>query len=119
MSMCITEHVPEDMDNVKKRRRRTADLSLKFNKKAGKVRSGNFLFLSLDSIYNINMAATNLISANHLQCNYLAIEPPVVSCPTSVEKPHPFRKSVYLSSFVAAFGGALCGYDTGCISSIM
>ncbi|CAO3578481.1 unnamed protein product [Absidia cylindrospora] len=30
-----------------------------------------------------------------------------------------FRKSVYLSSLVAAFGGALCGYDTGCISSII
>jgi hypothetical protein len=65
------------------------------------------------------MSAIKLINANHLQDNYLAIESPVESYPTLVEKPHPFRRSVYLSSFVAAFGGALCGYDTGCISSIM
>ncbi|KAI8099419.1 general substrate transporter [Halteromyces radiatus] len=31
----------------------------------------------------------------------------------------PFRKSVYISSTVAALGGALCGFDTGAISSIL
>ncbi|ORZ25279.1 general substrate transporter [Absidia repens] len=35
------------------------------------------------------------------------------------EESKSFRKPVYLSSLVAAFGGALCGYDTGCISSII
>ncbi|KAL0097141.1 general substrate transporter [Phycomyces blakesleeanus] len=30
-----------------------------------------------------------------------------------------FRKSVYLSALVAAFGGFVCGFDTGAISGIM
>ncbi|ORX43690.1 general substrate transporter [Hesseltinella vesiculosa] len=30
-----------------------------------------------------------------------------------------FRKSVYIAAAVAAFGGMLCGYDTGCISGIL
>ncbi|KAI8065861.1 general substrate transporter [Gongronella butleri] len=38
----------------------------------------------------------------------------------SVPAPPPrFRKSVYLAAAVAAFGGLLCGYDTGCVSGIL
>ncbi|KAI8341896.1 general substrate transporter [Chlamydoabsidia padenii] len=56
---------------------------------------------------------------NYGHRNYLATNSPTDSLLAQDEQPKPFRQSVYLSSLVAAFGGALCGYDTGCISSII
>ncbi|SAM03942.1 hypothetical protein [Absidia glauca] len=53
------------------------------------------------------------------QPNYLATKSPTESLFPLDNEPKPFRKSVYISSTVAALGGALCGYDTGCISSIL
>lgn len=53
------------------------------------------------------------------QPNYLATKSPPESLFPLDNEPKPFRKSVYISSTVAALGGALCGYDTGCISSIL
>ncbi|KAI8884194.1 general substrate transporter [Backusella circina FSU 941] len=35
------------------------------------------------------------------------------------QEPNKFRKAVYVSAFVAAIGGFVCGYDTGSISGIM
>ncbi|CAO3607803.1 unnamed protein product [Cunninghamella echinulata] len=35
------------------------------------------------------------------------------------EEVKPFRKSVYISSTIAALGGAICGYDTGTIGPIL
>jgi MFS family permease len=37
----------------------------------------------------------------------------------SQDEPNKFRKAVYVSAFVAAIGGFVCGYDTGSISGIM
>ncbi|ORZ20299.1 general substrate transporter [Absidia repens] len=63
--------------------------------------------------------ATSKLPLDQDQPNYLATKSQTESICSVDGSIKPFRKSVYLSSTVAAFGGALCGYDTGCISSIL